>query len=110
MNESAAATISSVPLQANVAEYGEPRARGLRVAIAHRTEVVRTDSASSDLAHALRLLGRGRPSRPRAGRRARYPSENAMQLPKVVEIKRGSAHGAPVVPLTAADASNSSQI
>jgi hypothetical protein len=46
---------------------------------------------------------------PRAGLHGFCPPENVMKLPKVVELKRGSAHGAPVVPSTAAG-SNPHQI
>jgi len=64
--------------------------------------VVRGDSAPSDLALALARFGRRRPSRPRAGLRGPCLSEKAMQRPKVVELRRGSAHGAPVAPLALA--------
>jgi DNA-binding NarL/FixJ family response regulator len=86
----------------------DPDPRVLAALRAGAAGVMRTDRTPSDLARALTLLGRGRPLRPRAGRRGRCPSEKAMQSPNVVELRRGSAHGAPVVPVTPA-ASNPHQ-
>jgi hypothetical protein len=50
----------------------------------------------------------GRALRRHADRRGRCHAEKAMQLPNVIEVRRGSAHGAPVVSPTAA-ASNPHQ-
>jgi DNA-binding NarL/FixJ family response regulator len=61
--------------------------------------VMRADSPPSDLIRALTLLGRGRPLRPRRPRRARHTPEEVMQSPKVIEIRRGSAHAPPIAPL-----------
>jgi CheY-like chemotaxis protein len=57
-----------------------------------------------ELATAVRLLGRGR--RQRAHRRNRNQScwEDGMLTPKVIEIRRGCAHGTPVAPLPKATA------
>jgi len=60
-----------------------------------------TDSAPSDLIRALTLLARGRPA-PAPMWSGRHSSEVRMQLPKVIEIRRGSAHGRTVAPLAAA--------
>jgi DNA-binding NarL/FixJ family response regulator len=57
-----------------------------------------------ELATAVRLLGRG--GRQRAHRRNRNQScwEDGMLTPKVIEIRRGCAHGPPVAPLPKATA------
>jgi DNA-binding response OmpR family regulator len=57
-----------------------------------------------ELATAVRLLGRG--GRQRAHRRNRNQScwEDGMLTPKVIEIRRGCAHGPPVGPLPKATA------
>jgi DNA-binding NarL/FixJ family response regulator len=70
----------------------EPDPRVLAALQAGAGGVMRTDSAPSDLIRALTLLGRGRPLRPPRRRRARHPREETMQVPKVIEIRRGSAH------------------
>ena len=80
----------------------EPDPRVLAALRAGAAAVMRTDSAPSDLIRALTLLGRGRPLRPRRCGRGRHSSEVTMQLPKVIEIRRGSAHGRTVAPLAAA--------
>ena len=84
----------------------DPDPRVLAALRAGAAGVMRTDSAPSDLIRALTLLGRGRPLRPRRTLRGRHPREGTMQLPTVIEIRRGSAHGATVAPLAAAAASN----
>jgi DNA-binding NarL/FixJ family response regulator len=86
-----------------------PDPRVLAALRAGAAGVVRTDSAPSDLALALARLGRGRSLRPRGRLRRRRPWEQAMQSPHVVELRRGSAHGAPVAPATPA-ASNPHQV
>jgi DNA-binding NarL/FixJ family response regulator len=80
----------------------EPDSRVLAALRAGAAGVMRTDSAPSDLVHALRLIGRGRPLRPPRRFRGRHPREEAMQRPKVTEIRRGSAHGRIVGPKLAA--------
>jgi DNA-binding NarL/FixJ family response regulator len=80
---------------------GGPDPRILAALRAGAVGVVRSDSAPSDIALALARLGRGRSIRPRR-RRRRCPSEKAMQSPNVVELRRGSAHGTPVVPVASA--------
>jgi hypothetical protein len=65
----------------------EPHAAGL-----HADAVMRTDSAPSDLIRALTLLGRGRPMRSPRRRGGRHPREEVMKVPKVIELRRGSAH------------------
>ncbi len=80
---------------------GGPDPRILAALRAGAAGVVRSDSAPSDIALALARLGRGRSMRPRR-RRRRCPSEKAMQSPNVVELRRGSAHGTPVVPVAPA--------
>jgi DNA-binding NarL/FixJ family response regulator len=82
----------------------EPDPRVLTALRAGAAGVMRTDSAPSDLIRALTLLGRGRPLRPRRPRRVRHTSEEAVQSPNVIEIRRGSAHGAPITPLRIAAA------
>ena len=84
----------------------EPDPRVLAALRAGAVGVVRTDSALFDLIHALTHLGRGRPLRPRRRRRGRDSREETMQLPKVIEIRRGSAHGRTVAPLAATAASS----
>jgi DNA-binding NarL/FixJ family response regulator len=56
----------------------------------------------SNLVRAVILLGRGRPLRPRRSRRARHIQEEAMLTPKVIEMRRGTAHGATALHATAA--------
>jgi DNA-binding NarL/FixJ family response regulator len=62
--------------------------------------VKRTSAASPDLVRAVRLLARGRPLRSSRRTRASDPQEEPMLSPKVVELRRGSAHGATVTCLT----------
>lgn len=69
---------------------------GITVPRAGAAAIMRTDSAPSDLIRALTLLGRGCPLPRRRPRRARHTSEETVQSPKVIEIKRGSAHTAPI--------------
>jgi DNA-binding NarL/FixJ family response regulator len=80
----------------------EPDPRVLAALRAGAGAVMRTDSAPSDLIRALTLLGGGRPLRPRRRRRGRQSWEETMQSPKVIEIRRGSAHGRTVAPLALA--------
>jgi DNA-binding NarL/FixJ family response regulator len=82
-----------------------PDPRVLAALRAGAAGVVRMDSAPSDLAFALARLGRERSLRPNGPARRRCPPEHAMQSPNVVELRRGSAHGAPVVPVTPAASS-----
>jgi DNA-binding NarL/FixJ family response regulator len=77
-----------------------PDPRVLAALRAGAAGVVRMDSAPSDLAFALARLGHGRSLRPNVPPRPRCPPEHAMQSPNVVELRRGSAHGAPLVPVT----------
>jgi DNA-binding NarL/FixJ family response regulator len=58
----------------------------------------------SDLIRAITLLGQGRPLRPRRPARRRPFQEETMLTPKVIEIRRGSAHGAAARLATAASA------
>jgi DNA-binding NarL/FixJ family response regulator len=74
----------------------DPDPRVLAALRAGAAGVMRTDSAPSDLIRALTLLGRGCPLPRRRPRRARHTSEETVQSPKVIEIKRGSAHTAPI--------------
>jgi len=104
---SQARAVSSAAVLVLAADGPDPRV--LAALRAGAAGVVRRDSAPSDLALALARLGRGRSVRPRRRRRRRCPSEKAMQLPNVVELKRGSAQGAPVVPVISA-ASNPRQV
>jgi DNA-binding NarL/FixJ family response regulator len=84
----------------------EPDPRLLAALQAGAGAVMRLDSAPSELVRALTLLGRGQPLRPQRPRRGRHPREEPMQLPKVIEIRRGSAHGRTVRPSAVATASN----
>lgn len=84
----------------------EPDSRLLAALRAGAVGVMRMDSAPSELVHALTLLGRGRPLRPQRARRGRHSREEPMQLPKVIEIRRGSAHGRAVRPPVVAATSN----
>jgi hypothetical protein len=56
----------------------------------------------SNLVRAVTVLGRGRPLRPRRFLRERHIQEEAMLTPKVIEMRRGSAHAAPALNATAA--------
>jgi DNA-binding NarL/FixJ family response regulator len=78
-----------------------PDPRVLAALRAGAAGVLRADRAPSGLALALARLGRQHALPPRADRSGRCPSETVMQLPTVVELRRGSAHGPPVVPSTA---------
>jgi DNA-binding NarL/FixJ family response regulator len=62
----------------------------------------RTDPCN--LVRAVLLLGRGRPLRLRRSRRRRHIPEVAMLTPKVIEMRRGSAHGVTALDATAAAA------
>lgn len=88
----------------------EPDPRLLDALRAGAGGVMRTDSAPSDLIRALTLLGRGRPLRPRRRRHGRHTPEDTMQLPNVIEIRRGSAHAMTVAPAAAAVASSHGHI
>ena len=75
---------------------GEPDSRLFAALQAGAAGVKRTSAAPSDVVRAVRLIARGRPLR--SGRRT-HPSnaeEEPMLSPKVVELRRGSAHGATV--------------
>ena len=106
MNASAAALISPLPFHADdafavlVLAGDGPVPRVLAALRAGAVGVVGWGGARSDLALAPVRVGRG--CRLRRGLRRRCPSEMAMQSPNVVELRRGSAHGAPVVAVTAA--------
>ena len=82
----------------------DPDPRVLAALRAGAAGVMRTDSTPSDLIRALTLLGRGHALRPRRIRRGRHTPEEAVLSPKVVEIRRGSAHAAPITPLRVAAA------
>jgi DNA-binding NarL/FixJ family response regulator len=100
---SRARAVSSAAVLLLSADGPDPRI--LAALRAGATGVVRRDSAPSDLALALARLGRGRSLRTRGRLRRRCPSEKAMQSPNVVVLRRGSAHGAPVVAATPAASS-----
>jgi DNA-binding NarL/FixJ family response regulator len=86
-----------------------PDPRVLAALRAGAVGIVRRDSAPSEIALVLARLGRGRSLRTRRRVRRHCLSEKAMHSPNVVELRRGSAHGAPVVPVIPA-ASNPHQI
>jgi len=65
---------------------------GITVPRAGAAAIMRTDSAPSDLIRALTLLGRGRPMRSPRRRGGRHPREEVMKVPKVIDLRRGSAH------------------
>ena len=83
---------------------GEPDPRLIAALQAGAAGVRRAHAPPADLVGALRLVALGRPLR----RRPQHPScdskERAMVSPKVIEIRRGSAHGADVRRLAAASA------
>jgi DNA-binding NarL/FixJ family response regulator len=81
---------------------GEPDRRLLAALQAGAAGVQRAHAAPADLAGALRLLARGRPLRGRRQRRSCHSEEEVMVSPKVIEIRRGSAHGGTVRPLVTA--------
>jgi DNA-binding NarL/FixJ family response regulator len=83
----------------------DPDPRVLAALRAGAAGVMSTESTPSDLIRALTLLGRGRPLRPRHARRRNHIREEPMQTPKVVELRRGSAHTAPIALSPAATAS-----
>jgi DNA-binding NarL/FixJ family response regulator len=82
---------------------GEPDARLLAALQAGAAGVQRAHAASSDLVRALRLVARERRLRCRH-HRSRESEEEAMLSPKVIEIRRGSAHGGAPRPLAAVSA------
>jgi DNA-binding NarL/FixJ family response regulator len=64
-------------------------------------------AAPADLVGALRLIAYGRPLRCRHRRRPCNSEEVAMLSPKVIEMRRGSAHGSALRPLAAASTDRS---
>jgi DNA-binding NarL/FixJ family response regulator len=82
---------------------GEPDPRLLAALQAGAAGVQRAHAASADLVRALRLVARERPLR-RRHHRSCDSEEEAMMSPKVIEIRRGSAHGGAPRPLAAVSA------
>jgi DNA-binding NarL/FixJ family response regulator len=93
-------TTAAVLLMSN----GEPDGRVLAALQAGAGGVTLEDSAPSHLIRAVTLVGRGRPLR-RRHRLAPNPQEEHMVTPKVIEIRRGSAHGATLRTATVATSS-----
>jgi DNA-binding NarL/FixJ family response regulator len=60
------------------------------------------DTEPVELVRAVRLLGGGGRLRPRARQRKQPSREERVLTPKVIEIRRGCAHGPTVRPATAA--------
>jgi DNA-binding NarL/FixJ family response regulator len=75
---------------------GEPDPRVFAALQAGARGVRRASAAPSELVRAVRLIACGRPLRSRHRTHPSDAKEEPMLSPKVVEIRRGSAHGATV--------------